>query len=294
MPGLRVGNWTDAVGITGCTVVLCPPGTVGSGEVRGGAPGTRETDLLRPGMLVQEVHAVLLTGGSAFGLAAADGVVRFLERQGVGFDTGPARVPIVPAAVLFDLAVGDAAARPGPEAGEAACRDARPEVPQGNVGAGTGATIGPARLKGGLGTASASHDDLVVGALVAVNAFGMVLDEQGEPLLPPDDVDLQAPFPGTNTVIGVVATNAKLSKERAHLLALAAHDGIASAVRPAHTIFDGDTVFSLATCETEAPQPVLEELAERTMAEAIRSAVRHAETLGGVPSLRDLTEGETG
>ena len=274
-------------------MVLCPPGTVGSGEVRGGAPGTRETDLLRPGMLVEEVHAVLLTGGSAFGLAAAEGVVRFLEEHGVGFDAGVARVPIVPAAVLFDLAVGDPNARPGPDAGYAACAGAAADVEQGNVGAGTGATVGPNRLKGGLGTASAAEGDLIVGALVVVNAFGMVLDEQGEPFLLLED-EPEPPFPGTNTVIGVVATNAKLSKERVHLLALAGHDGIAAAVRPAHTIFDGDTVFSLATGTggTDAPQRVLEDLVERSMAQAIRSAMRHASSVAGIPSIHDLGEGE--
>src|SRR5205823_11855680 len=141
VPGILVGHWTDPTGRTGCTVVLCPPGTVGSGEVRGGAPGTRETDLLRPGMLVNEVHAVLLTGGSAFGLAAADGVVRFLEERGIGFDAKIARVPIVPAAVLFDLGAGDPTTRPGPVQGYEACAAAGEEVPEGNVGAGTGATV---------------------------------------------------------------------------------------------------------------------------------------------------------
>ena len=244
-------------------------------------------------MLVQEVHAILLTGGSAFGLAAADGVVRFLEAQGIGFDAGAARVPIVPAAVLFDLAVGDPTARPGPDAGEAACHDAGTDVPEGNVGAGTGASIGVGRLKGGLGTASAADGDVVVGALVAVNAFGMVLDEQGEPFVPnAEGAEPQLPFPGTNTTIGVVATNARLSKERAHLLALAGHDGLAEAIRPAHTIFDGDTVFSLATGETDAPQSLLEDLVERTTAQAIRSAVRHARSAGGIPSLTEVREGE--
>jgi L-aminopeptidase/D-esterase-like protein len=246
-------------------------------------------------MLVQEVHAVVLTGGSAFGLAAAQGVVRYLEERGIGFDVGVARVPIVPAAVLFDLAVGDRSARPGPEDGYAACVAAGEDVPQGNVGAGTGATVanlkGPeGAVKGGLGTASARQDDVVVGALVAVNAFGEVLNEEGEVLAGSrlDGSAAQAAFPGTNTTIGVVATNARLSKERCHLLALAAHEGIAEAIRPAHTIFDGDTVFSLATCrpgETEAPQSVLEDLVERTTAAAIRSAVRAAESVPGVPAI---------
>jgi L-aminopeptidase/D-esterase-like protein len=312
VPGILVGNATDPDGLTGCTVVLCPPGTVGSGEVRGGAPGTRETDLLRPGMLVQEVHAVLLTGGSAFGLAAADGVVRFLEERGIGFDTEVARVPIVPAAVLFDLWVGDAGARPGPDDGYAAASGAAADVPQGNVGAGTGATVaklhGPARaVKGGLGTASARRGDLVVGAVVAVNAVGEILDDAGDILagaLPgPDEDATTAPagspnghgtkppdeagppvLPFTNTTIGVVATNARLSKERAHLLALAAHDGLDIAIRPAHTMQDGDTVFSLATGETDAPQSEIEEMAVEVMARAIRSAVLHAAPMAGIPA----------
>jgi L-aminopeptidase/D-esterase-like protein len=273
--GIRVGHWTDPVGMTGCTVVLAPPGTVGSGEVRGGAPGTRETDLLRPGMLVREVHAILLTGGSAFGLAAADGVVRWLEERGTGFDAGVARVPIVPAAVLFDLGVGDPGARPGPQAGRAACEAASGEVPEGRVGAGTGATVGADRAPGGVGTASLAGDGVMVGALAAVNAFGAVVDEQGEPLagrIP--EPEAAAPWPGTSTTIAVVATDARLSRERAHLLATAAHDGLARAVRPAHTMWDGDTVFTLATGRTDAPQPTVERMAEEALAEAIRRAVR--------------------
>jgi L-aminopeptidase/D-esterase-like protein len=293
VPGVRVGNWTDRIGLTGCTVVLCPPGTVGSGEVRGGAPGTRETDLLRPGTLVQEVHAVLVTGGSAFGLAAADGVMRYLEERGVGFDTGVARVPIVPAAVLFDLGLGDPTARPGPEHGYSACASAGEEAPEGNVGAGTGATVaklhGPeGAVKGGTGTAGGEDGGLIVGALAAVNAWGEVIDADGETLAASR---VEAPEPGaapglfgTSTTLVVVATNAILSKERAHLLARAAHDGIASAIRPAHTRWDGDTVFTLATGQVEADQRGLEGLAESVVAEAIRSAVRHAESVPGCPS----------
>jgi L-aminopeptidase/D-esterase-like protein len=305
VPGILVGNFTDEVGLTGCTVVLCPPGTVGSGEVRGGAPGTRETDLLRPGMTVQEVHAVLLTGGSAFGLAAADGVVRFLEERGIGYETPVARVPIVPAAVLFDLGVGDPKARPGPDAGYEAASNASAEVPQGNVGAGTGATVAKVHgmdraVKGGLGTASARRGSLVVGAVVAVNAVGEVLDDAGEILAGarPDDADEPRPadspnghadppgLPFTNTTIGVVATNARLSKERAHLLALAAHDGLDIAIRPAHTMHDGDTVFSLATGETDASQSEIEEMAVEVMARAIRGAVLHAAPVAGIPAAR--------
>ena len=274
--GIRVGHWTDPVGLTGCTVVLCPPGTVGSGEVRGGAPGTRETDLLRPGMLVHEVNAVLVTGGSAFGLAAADGVMRWLEERGVGFDTRVARVPIVPAAVLFDLAVGDPAARPGSAEGYAACEAASEEVPEGKVGAGTGAMIAAQTADGGIGTAHLIHDGLTVGALAAVNSFGEIVDDERTVIAGamPDDVIEHPPFGLTSTTIVVVATNARLGRERAHLLAIAAHDGIARAVIPAHTMWDGDTVFTLATGTTEAEQPVLERMAEETVAGAIRRAVR--------------------
>jgi L-aminopeptidase/D-esterase-like protein len=295
VPGIRVGHWTDPVGLTGCTVVLCPPGTIGSGEVRGGAPGTRETDLLRPGMLVQEVNAVLLTGGSAFGLAAADGVVRFLEEQGVGFDTRVARVPIVPAAVLFDLGVGDPAARPGPAEGHEACVAAGEKIPEGNAGAGTGATVAKLHgahrgVKGGLGTASLEEGGVIVGALAAVNAFGEILDEKGEVLAGarPGEAEPAGASPeSTNTTLVVVATNAKLSRERANLLARASHDGIAGTIRPAHTMWDGDVVFTLATGEVEADQRSLEELATQAVMEAIRRGVLLAETVRDFPSARE-------
>ncbi len=252
--------------------------------MRGGAPGTRETDLLRPGMLVDRVDAILLTGGSAFGLAAADREMRFLEERGQGFPTGPAAVPIVPAAVVFDLRVGDPAARPGPEAGYAACLAASHEVEEGNVGAGTGATVaklhGPERaVRGGLGTASREQDGLVVGALAVVNAMGEIVDDEGNVIAGAGPAEAgetasAGPTPGTNTTLVAVATNAKLSKERAHLLALAAHDGFDRAVRPAHTMWDGDTAFTLATGEVDADQRRLEELAIATVGEAIRRGVR--------------------
>jgi L-aminopeptidase/D-esterase-like protein len=271
---------------------------VGSGEVRGGAPGTRETDLLRPGTLVQEVNAVLLTGGSAFGLAAADGVVRFLEERGIGFDAKLARVPIVPAAVLFDLGVGDPTARPGSAQGYEACAAAGGEFAEGNAGAGTGATVAKLHgahraVKGGLGTASEQEGDVVIGAVAAVNAFGEVLDEGGEVLAgarPGEDSDEEAPESPTNTTLVVVATNAKLSKERANLLARAAHDGISGAIQPAHTMWDGDTVFTLATGEVEADQRSLEELATRVVMEAIRRGVLLAESVRDFPSVREGIE----
>ncbi len=296
VPGIRVGHVTDAAGVTGCTVVLCPPGTSGSVDVKGGAPGTRETDALRPGTAVSEVHAVVLTGGSAFGLAAATGVQRGLEERGIGFDAGVARVPSVPAAVLFDLAVGDPSARPGDAQGYVAC-DAATDGPveEGSVGAGTGATFAKlpdpaAGWKGGLGGSAAEDGDLVVSALAAVNARGTVLDEDGRPIAENRNPDAEpAGWPGTNTTLVVVATNASLSKERAQLLARAGSDGVSLAVAPAHTMWDGDTVFALATGQLEARQQDLEVVASQVVADAIRRGVRAAVSLGGVPAVGEAT-----
>ena len=300
--GIRVGHATDRRGLTGCTVVLCPPGTVGSGEVRGGAPATRETDLLRPGMLVNEVHGVLLAGGSAFGLGAAAGVMRYLEEREIGFATGVAVVPIVPGAALFDLGIGDPKARPGPSEGYGACDAATDQVEEGTIGAGTGATVakirGPERqVKGGIGSASATEGSVVVGALFAVNAVGEILAEDGAVLAgvrPGGTGDEQEgaeptpPWPDgpwTNTIIGVVATNARLSKERAHLLAGSALDAVSGVVRPAHTIWDGDTVFTLATGQVDAPQDLLEQMANEAVAESIRRGVLRATGVPGAPSV---------
>lgn len=296
--GIRAGHWTDPVGATGCTVILCPPGTIASGEVRGGAPGTRETDLLRPGMLVQEIHAVLLTGGSAFGLAAADGVMRFLEERGVGFETPVARVPIVPAAVLFDLSCGSALARPDAAAGYAACLAATDApLAEGNVGAGTGATVAKLRgqegaMKGGIGTAGAEDGDLVVAAVAAVNALGEIVEDDGTIIAGARDRDAGAasdppgePDAGVNTTLVIVATNGRLSKERANLMARAAHEGIDRAIRPAHTMWDGDTAFALATGEVDADQRTIESLAETAVAAAIRRAVRAAVSVPGFPAV---------
>ena len=260
---------------------------------------------------MQHVHAVLITGGSAFGLAAADGVVRFLEEQDIGFDTPVARVPIVPAAVLFDLGVGDPMARPGPEQGYAACVDASEEFQEGNVGAGTGATAAKLHgvdraVKGGLGTASRTDGEVVVGAVAAVNAYGEVLDDDGSVLAGARESEEEEeareatenegvsgrpageqPLPGMNTTLVVVATNARLSKERAHLLALSAHDGIAGTIRPAHTMWDGDTAFTLATGDLEADQRGLESMAEEAVKEAIRRAVLLAHSVPGFPSAKE-------
>jgi len=290
--GVRVGHVTDREGITGCTVVLCPPGTTGSVDVRGGAPGTRETDAIRPGTAVNEVHAIVLTGGSAFGLAAASGAQRWLEEREIGFDTRVARVPIVPAAVLFDLGLGDASARPDDAAGYAACESATDgDIEEGSVGAGTGATFAKqpdpvACWKGGLGTAAVEEGDRVVAALAVVNALGTVVDEDGEPIAQNRNPDAEPElWPGTNTTLVVIATNASLSKDRAQLLAQAGSEGVSLAVTPAHTMWDGDTVFAVATGEVDASQRDLEQMAMRAVAKAIRRGVRSAVSLGGVPAV---------
>lgn len=296
VPGIRVGHVTDLEGLTGCTVVLLPPGTTGSVDVKGGAPGTRETDAIRPGTLVPEIHGVLLTGGSAFGLAAATGVQRWLEERGVGFDTGVARVPIVPGAVLFDLGIGDARARPSEGDGYAAC-DAATDGPvaEGSVGAGTGAVFAkrpdPAGgWKGGLGTATVEEDEVVVSALVVVNALGTVLDEDGTPVAENRNPEAEEHvWPGANTTLAVVATNASLSKERAQLLAQAGNEALSRAVSPAHTMFDGDVFFAVGTGTMEARQQVLEQLAVTAVEQGVRRGVRAAESLGGVPSVREAT-----
>jgi len=308
--GLRVGHWTDRRAATGCTVVLCEGGAVAAVDVRGGAPGTRETDLLRPGNLVERVHAVLLSGGSAFGLDAAAGVMRYLEEEGVGFPTPGGLVPIVVGAVLYDLSVGRSDVRPDAAAGYAACRAAKGgRISQGSVGAGSGATVGKAlgmerALKGGIGTAAERvADDVVVGALVAVNCFGEVVDpDSGRILAGPRDekggflstLEILRRRPAsalsggfTNSTIGVVATSARLSREQAYRLAVMAHDGLARTVRPAHTPVDGDVFFSLATGAAEAPVDLiaLGALAARAVERAIVRAVAEARGLADVPSL---------
>ena len=289
VPGIRVGHWTDPVGLTGCTVVLLPDaGAVTSVDVRGAAPGTRETDLLCPDNTVQVAHAVLLSGGSAFGLAAADGVMQRLSERGIGVPAGPAVVPIVPAAVLFDLGHGDLAARPDAASGRAATLAAESGGPCGNgpVGAGAGATVG--KLLGdptptGLGTASVRiPGGATVGAVAAVNAVGDVVDESGQLLAGPGTVEHLlthgAPAPpvaGTNTTLALVATDATLTKTQAHRLAVVAHDALALAVRPVHTPYDGDTVFAVSTGSAgRVDDLVLQTAAVAVLASAIRNAVR--------------------
>ena len=276
IPGVRVGHWTDDEARTGCTVVLLPEGNVTSGEVRGGAPGTREFALLEPTKLVRQVDAVVLTGGSAFGLASCDGVMAWLEERGRGFPTSAGPVPIVVGMVLFDLAVGDGSVRPTVASGRAACEAATDDVVDGRVGAGAGLTFAKWRGRehaqdGGLGYAVEHHSDLVVGALVAVNAVGDALDPTVEPAQRPSP---PAPAPAvsafTNTTVGAVVTNATLDKAGCLLVAQSAHDGLARALEPAHTMADGDAFVASALGQVEAPVEHVRLLAARAVEAAIR------------------------
>ena len=307
IPGIRVGHDTDLEAGTGCTVILCDTPATGGVDVRGGAPATRETDLLRPMNLVGGINAILLTGGSAFGLDAAGGVMRYLEERGAGYDTGVARVPIVPAAAIFDLALGSAAIRPDAAAGYRACQQASSDaLAQGSVGAGTGATVGktagPASMmKGGLGSASMQlADGTIVGAIAVVNALGDIVDPQTQQVIAgarhPGGIGLLSANPFGNTTIAVVATSAALTREQANKMAQMAHDGMAQAIRPAHTMFDGDTIFALAlgpTSQQLYDSPLAAEqissigaAAATTLARAIVKAVRNATTLHGVPAIQ--------
>ncbi len=279
--GLRVGHWTDAVARTGCTVALFPEGTVASGEVRGGAPATRDFELLDPRRTATRIDAVVLTGGSAFGLAAADGVMRFCEERDLGFATPVGPVPIVVALGLFDLGVGDPAVRPGADQGFAACQAAADgPVELGTVGAGTGATVAkldPAgdRQPGGLVSAGVETRGLRVATLVAVNAAGVPGAEDRTALDIAADRDVaQARVTGTgfgNTTIGLVATNARLDKVGCNLVAQGGHDGLARALFPAHTRADGDAFVAAATGEVEADVDVVRALAVHVVAQAVRS-----------------------
>jgi L-aminopeptidase/D-esterase-like protein len=315
VPGIEVGHWTDLEAATGCTVILCRQGAVGGVDVRGSAPGTRETDLLRPMNLVQQAHAVVLTGGSTYGLDAASGVMRGLEEAGIGFNVGVGVVPVVAAAVLFDLTIGRPDIRPDPEAGYAAYQSAsNGPVAEGCVGAGTGATVGKLLgptwgIKSGLGSAARRiGGEITVGAVVAVNAYGDVVDPATGTILAgtrdPQGrgfVDTMARLHGdasrytvgfpSNTTIAVVATDAALSKEGANKMAQMAHDGLAQTIRPVHTMVDGDTVFALATGRRSgvaADVSVIGAVAAMVLAEAVVRAVQQATTLAGVPAARDL------
>ena len=320
VPGIEVGNAQNEEALTGCTVVLARHGAVAGVDVRGSAPGTRETDLLNPLNLVQKVHAVLLAGGSAFGLDAASGVMRYLEQHKIGFDTTIARVPIVPAAILFDLTSSNKGVRPNAEMGYQGCLAASKRRPaEGNTGAGSGASVGrlfgPAlATKSGLGTASTWAGGIVVGAIVAVNAFGDVVDPKtgeivaglrsgkvgryrvgGKGRFADTAEAIKTPLGrrnlgsaiGKNTVIGVVATDARLNKAEATKVAQMAHDGLARTVCPAHTMLDGDTIFALSTGNRRANVTLIGSLAAEVMAEAILRAARTAKGAGGLPGSMD-------
>ena len=312
--GLRVGHFTHTRRPTGCSVVLCEAGATAGVDVRGAAPGTRETDLLRPDNLVEQVHAVLLTGGSAFGLDPAGGVMRWRDERGCGLQVGAARVPIVPAAVLFDLWVGDSRIRPDAEAGYRACEAALPSMAaQGNVGAGAGCTVGKLfgierAMKGGIGTASLRVGAVTVGAMIAVNATGDVIDpadgqvvagtrgDDGRPrsataAIARGELPARA-VAGMATTIGVIATDAQLTKAQANKLATMAHDGLARCIDPVHTMADGDTLFALATGASGRPgdMTVLGALAASVVQRATLNAVRAAIGLAAppLPASRDM------
>jgi L-aminopeptidase/D-esterase-like protein len=322
IPGLSVGHAQDEQALTGCTVVLCEKGAIGGVDQRGGAPGTRETDAMHPMHLVNQVHAVVLAGGSAFGLDAATGVVRYLEERGVGFDVRVARVPIVPAAILFDLAIGESGVRPDADMGYQACLNASTDPPaEGNIGAGTGATVGKilglaGAMKTGIGTASLEiGSGVIVGAIVAVNVFGDVIDPETGQIVAGARVVQKGPikvgkgpyFADTlcvmesligrtmlgfaareNTAIGIVATNAKLNKEQINKVAQMAQDGLARTVRPAHTMLDGDTIFALATGDKKADVNIVGAFGAQVFAQAVLRAVWTAESAAGLPCAAEV------
>jgi L-aminopeptidase/D-esterase-like protein len=321
IPGILVGHAQDETALTGCTVILCEKGAVGGVDQRGGAPGTREVDALHPMHLVNKVHGVVLAGGSAFGLEAATGVMRYLEERDVGFDTRIAKVPIVPAAILFDLGIGKSDIRPDAAMGYLACKNASSEPPaEGNVGAGTGATVGKILgvgqcMKSGIGTASIEIGaGVIVAAIAAVNAFGDIIDPSsgeiiagarskdvgpvhiGAPGYFADTLQVMQTLIGRtalgfgsrgNTVIGVVATNAMLGKEEINKVAQMAHDGLARTVRPAHTMLDGDTIFALATGEHTADVNIVGAFAAEIFSQAILRAVRAAKPVSGIPAVSE-------
>jgi L-aminopeptidase/D-esterase-like protein len=320
--GIEVGHAQNDEALTGCTVILCRKGAAAGVDVRGGAPGTRETDLLDPVNLVQRVHAIVLSGGSAFGLDAAGGVMKYLEERKIGFNTGAAKVPIVPSAILYDLNLGRADIRPDSTMGYKAAASTSSAPPdEGNIGVGTGASVGKMfglnlATKSGVGTASMEvSGDVIVGALVAVNAWGDVVDPVTNEIIAglrsgkvgllkvggrdrfadtltmmkkPVERSLLGFASRANTVIGVVATNAKLTKAQATKVAQMAHDGIARTIRPAHTMFDGDVVFALSTGSRKADVNIVGAFAVEVVARAIVNAVKSSKDAGGLPGFMGL------
>ncbi|MCY6960516.1 P1 family peptidase [Clostridium brassicae] len=309
--GIKVGHEQNLEAATGCTVVICEEGATAGVDVRGGAPGTRETDLLNPVNMVDKVHGILLTGGSAFGLDAAAGVMKYLEEKRVGFDVGVTKVPIVCGAALFDLIIGDYKIRPDKEMGYKACINANNlELLEGNIGAGAGATVGKVlgtefSMKGGLGTFALKAGELIVGAIVAVNCLGDVIDPESGKVVAGVLNEQKTGFRNTenimiakyddkrnlfngNTTIGIICTNAKLTKAGANKVASMAHNGFGRTIFPAHSMYDGDTIFALATGEVEADVNVVGLLAARVMEKAVVRAVKNTNSICGYKCYRDL------
>ena len=314
VPGFQVGHAQDFKGATGCTVVLCPPGTVGGLDVRGSAAGTRQTDSLQPFHFVDEVHAVLLSGGSAFGLDASGGVMRFLEERNIGYQTSAGKVPIVPTAIIYDLGIGEGQIRPNREMGYQACLNSHSgRVEEGSVGAGTGASVGKLMgirwaTKGGLGTLSiVLPNGVIVAALLVVNAFGDVVDPGDRTIL----AGARDPQNGTsfinsaarikegfslpraetvfqNTTLGIVATNVKLSKRQTIKVAQMAQSGLARTISPIHSTVDGDLIFALSAGDVRYDVNAVGLLAEEAVAAAVIRAIREADGLGSLPAYRDL------
>lgn len=319
IPGIKVGHGTNETALTGCTVILCEDGAVGGVDQRGGAPGTRETDLLRPMHMVNRVHGILLAGGSAFGLDAAGGVMKYLEEKSIGFNTGIARVPIVPGAIVFDLGIGDPTVRPDASMGYHACQTASTDPPgEGNIGAGTGCSVGKIlglaqAMKSGIGSASMDiGGGIIVGAIAVVNAFGDIIDPRNGEIVAgarstkfgPFQIGSKEYFANTlvvmqtligrsimgftnrsNSLVCVVATNARLNKDEANKVAQMSHNGLARVVRPAHTMLDGDTIFTLATGKRKVDVNVVGAYAAEVVAEAILRGTLSAKPAGGLPGL---------
>ncbi len=308
--GIKVGHSQSEKGMTGCTAIICEKGAVGGVDVRGSAPGTRETDLLKPEKMVDRIHGVVLAGGSAFGLEAASGVMRYLEEQGIGFDVGVAKVPIVASAVIFDLNIGDHRIRPDLHMGYEAARNASAEENrQGNVGCGLGATVGKIlgpenAMKSGLGSASVNAGEIIVSAIVSVNSFGDIFDyENGRQIAGVYDYNKKEMlntyrimikeraslgFPMRNTTIGVVATNAVLTKAEANKVASMAQNGFARSINPVHTMLDGDTIFTMATNEVKGDLNLIGTIAAEAVSRAITNAIVYAKSCDGLVACSDI------
>lgn len=311
---IKLGHAQNEQGLTGCSVIICEDGATGGVDVRGGAPGTRETDLLDPSEMIEKIHAVVLSGGSAYGLESSTGVMQYLEEHNVGFDVSVCKVPIVCSAVLFDLAFGDFKIRPDKKMGYEACINSETYNGDinGNIGAGFGATIGKllgpsTSMKGGLGTFAVEINGLQVGAIVAVNCLGDVVDpsnskilagalnKQNNEFLNSETILLnniknpKEPFKG-NTTIGLIVTNARFSKAQAKKIASMAHNGFARTMRPAHTMFDGDTIFTMATNKVDADVTTVGMIAANVMEKAVIRAIKEAKTLNGIVSFKDLNK----